>query len=266
MSFCPRVLPSCNPRKALAALERGSSQPPIRRDGRSGGGGGDGARLRRILPPLCLRRVRSRLPTLACRSSLCSRRVILRLFSLRRGRCPRRRRLRLLVGRGRSHSPPGRPPSLPLLSPRLGGRSVRRRARLRRVCLLGLSSRPRSLVLALGLLLRLRFRAEGILAGHVAAPRAGVIRVRVRSGELVGYLVRGSGGAVYRVEAKGSWRCSCPDHHGRHRRRAEGSRACKHALACWALWRAASEANSPGVAAGETESECGEASGEAEAA
>jgi hypothetical protein len=36
-------------------------------------------------------------------------------------------------------------------------------------------------------------RAEGILAGHVASPRAGVIRARVRSGELVGYLVRGSG-------------------------------------------------------------------------
>jgi hypothetical protein len=71
----------------------------------------------------------------------------------------------------------------------------------------------------------------------------------VRGGELVGYLVRGSGGAVYRVEAKGSWRCSCPDHHGRHRRRSEGSRACKHALACWALWRAASGAQSPEVTA-----------------
>jgi hypothetical protein len=88
-------------------------------------------------------------------------------------------------------------------------------------------------------------RAEGILAGHVASPRAGVIRARFRSRELVGYLVRGSGGAVYRVETKSSWRCSCPDHHGRHRRRAEGSRACKHALACWALWRAASGAQSP---------------------
>jgi hypothetical protein len=88
-------------------------------------------------------------------------------------------------------------------------------------------------------------RAEGILARHVAEPRAGLIRVRVRSGELVGYLVRGSGGTVYRVEAKGSWRCSCPDHHGRHRQRGEGSRACKHALACWALWRAASGAQSP---------------------
>ena len=111
-------------------------------------------------------------------------------------------------------------------------------------------------------------RAEGILAGHVASPRAGVIRARVRTGELVGYLVRGSGGAVYRVEAKGSWRCSCPDHHGRHRRRSEGSRACKHALACWALWRAASDAQSPEVtaAAEEVEREHSGASGEVRAA
>jgi hypothetical protein len=111
-------------------------------------------------------------------------------------------------------------------------------------------------------------RAEGILARHVAEPRAGLIRARFRSGELVGYLVCGSGGAVYRVEAKGSWRCSCPDHHGRHRRRAEGSRACKHGLACWALWRTASGAQSPQVvaAAEEVEHEHGEASGEARAA
>ena len=112
-------------------------------------------------------------------------------------------------------------------------------------------------------------RAEGILAGHVAAPSADLIRARVRGGELVGYLVRGSGGAVYRVEAKGSWRCSCPDHHGRHRRRAEGSRACKHGLACWALWRAASGAQSPEVtaAAEVVEREYGEArSGESRAA
>ncbi len=95
-------------------------------------------------------------------------------------------------------------------------------------------------------------RAEGILAGHVSSPHAGMIRARVRSGELVGYLVRGSGGAVYRVEAKGSWRCSCPDHHGRHRRR-DSSRACKHGLACWALWRAAVGAPVPAVVAVETE-------------
>ena len=111
-------------------------------------------------------------------------------------------------------------------------------------------------------------RAEGILAGHVAAPRTGVIRARVQSGKLVGYLVRGSGGAVYRVEAKGSWRCSCPDHHGRHRRRSEGSRACKHALACWALWRAASGAQSPEVtaAAEEVDRDHGGASSEVRAA
>jgi hypothetical protein len=111
-------------------------------------------------------------------------------------------------------------------------------------------------------------RAEGILAGHVAAPSEGLIRVRLRSGELVGYLVRGSGGAVYRVEAKGSWRCSCPDHHGRHRRRTEGSRACKHGLACLALWRTASGAQSPEVVATaeEVEREHGGASGEARAA
>ena len=102
-------------------------------------------------------------------------------------------------------------------------------------------------------------RAEGILAGHAAAPRAGLIRARLRGGELVGYLVSGSGGAVYRVEAKGSWRCSCPDHHGRHRRRGGGSRACKHALACWAIWRAASGAQPPEVAAEEIEREHGEA-------
>ena len=82
-------------------------------------------------------------------------------------------------------------------------------------------------------------RAAVILAEHAVSPRRRLIRAQLRGGELVGYLVRGSGGAVYRVEAKGSWRCSCPDHHGRHRRRSEGSRACKHGLACWALWRAA---------------------------
>src|SRR5215204_382292 len=46
-------------------------------------------------------------------------------------------------------------------------------------------------------------RAEGILLGHVAAPQASLIRARIQGGELVGYLVSGSGGAVYRVEAKG---------------------------------------------------------------
>ncbi len=46
-------------------------------------------------------------------------------------------------------------------------------------------------------------------------------------------------------------------------------RACKHALACWALWRAASRARSPEVAAaaGEIEHKHGEAqTGETRAA
>jgi hypothetical protein len=91
-------------------------------------------------------------------------------------------------------------------------------------------------------------RAECILAEHAVSPRRGLIRAQLRGGELVGYLVRGSGGAVYRVEAKGSWRCSCPDHHGRHRRHG-ASRACKHGLACWALWRAAVGAPVPAFSA-----------------
>ena len=89
-------------------------------------------------------------------------------------------------------------------------------------------------------------RASDILERHFADPRAGVIRGQLRGGGLAGYLVRGSGGAVYRVEASGSWRCSCPDHHGRHRRRGD-SKACKHGLAVWALWRAGSGASSPEV-------------------
>jgi uncharacterized Zn finger protein len=94
-------------------------------------------------------------------------------------------------------------------------------------------------------------RAEGILVSHLACGGSGgVIRARVRGGELVGFLVRGSGGSVYRVEPWGSWRCSCPDHHRR-------GKACKHALACWALWRASArpaaaeepEASPAGIAA-----------------
>lgn len=92
-------------------------------------------------------------------------------------------------------------------------------------------------------------RAAGILAEHAVSPRRRRIRAQVRGGELVGYLVRGTGGAVYRVEANGSWRCSCPDHHSRHRRPSEGSRACKHGLACWALWRAAVGAPTPALMA-----------------
>jgi hypothetical protein len=106
--------------------------------------------------------------------------------------------------------------------------------------------------------------AAGILANHLASPRSGAIRAQLRGGELIGYLVRGSGGAVYRVEPRGSWRCSCPDHHGRHRRHGS-SRACKHGLACWALWRAAG-APAPVVAAVETEIRRGHVGRESRAA
>ncbi len=72
-------------------------------------------------------------------------------------------------------------------------------------------------------------RAEGIVVTHLSCRRQRLIRVRVRDGR-PRFLVSGSKGAVYVVDPA-SWGCSCPDHH----RRGAG---CKHALACWALWRA----------------------------
>ena len=72
-------------------------------------------------------------------------------------------------------------------------------------------------------------RAEGILVAHLSCRRQRVIRVRVCGGR-ARFLVSGSAGAVYVVDPE-TWECSCPDHH----RRGKG---CKHALACWALWRA----------------------------
>ena len=72
-------------------------------------------------------------------------------------------------------------------------------------------------------------RAENILVTHLSCRRQRMIRVRVRDGR-ARFLVCGSEGAVYVVDPA-SWNCTCPDHH----RRGKG---CKHALACWALWRA----------------------------
>ena len=72
-------------------------------------------------------------------------------------------------------------------------------------------------------------RAEGIVVTHLSCRRQSLIRVRVRDGR-PRFLVCGSAGAVYVVDPA-SWECSCPDAH----RRGKG---CKHALACWALWRA----------------------------
>ena len=75
-------------------------------------------------------------------------------------------------------------------------------------------------------------RAGNILVAHLSCTgtRQRVIRVRVGAGRQVRFLVNGSCGAVYTVDPAG-WQCSCPDAH----RRGKG---CKHALACWALWRA----------------------------
>ncbi len=73
-------------------------------------------------------------------------------------------------------------------------------------------------------------RAENILVTHLSCRRQRVIRVRVGGDGRGTFLVNGSGGAVYTVDLE-SWQCSCPDAH----RRGKG---CKHALACWALWRA----------------------------
>ena len=72
-------------------------------------------------------------------------------------------------------------------------------------------------------------RAENILVTHLSCRRQRTIRVRVRDGR-PRFLVSGSAGSVYVVNP-GDWSCTCPDHH----RRGAG---CKHALACWALWRA----------------------------
>ena len=72
-------------------------------------------------------------------------------------------------------------------------------------------------------------RAENILVTHLSCRRQRTIRVRVRDGR-PRFLVSGSKGAVYVVDPA-SWGCSCPDYHRR-------GRGCKHALACWALWRA----------------------------
>ncbi len=79
-------------------------------------------------------------------------------------------------------------------------------------------------------------RAGNILVTHLSCRRQRMIRVRVG---LDGprFLVSGSGGAVYVVDPA-SWDCSCPDAH----RRGKG---CKHALACWALWRASARPDLP---------------------
>ncbi len=73
-------------------------------------------------------------------------------------------------------------------------------------------------------------RAENILVTHLSCKRQRLIRVRIGASGQARFLVNGSGGVVYAVDPEG-WQCSCLHAH----RRGKG---CKHALACWALWRA----------------------------
>ena len=73
-------------------------------------------------------------------------------------------------------------------------------------------------------------RAENILVTHLACKQQRIIRVRVDCDGRARFLVNGSGGAVYVVNPS-DWSCTCPDHHRR-------GAACKHSIACWALWRA----------------------------
>ena len=72
-------------------------------------------------------------------------------------------------------------------------------------------------------------RAGNILVTHLSCRRRRVIRVRVGADGKQHYLVNGSGGNVYSVNADFS--CSCPDAH----RRGKG---CKHSIAVWALSKA----------------------------
>jgi hypothetical protein len=76
-------------------------------------------------------------------------------------------------------------------------------------------------------------RASHLLVVHLSDPRSGTIRVRVGSNGRPRFVVRSLASAgVYVVDPSDSWRCSCPDHHRR-------DAACKHAIACWCLKRAA---------------------------
>ncbi len=74
-------------------------------------------------------------------------------------------------------------------------------------------------------------RASNLLVVHLSCPSSRTIRVRIAANGRGSFLVNGSGGAVYVVNPS-DWSCTCPDHHRR-------GAACKHALACYLLNRAA---------------------------
>ena len=85
-------------------------------------------------------------------------------------------------------------------------------------------------------------RAEHIITAHLAGrPRMQIVRARLSAAGRCRFLVRSltSSGAVYTVYP-GEWSCSCPDFH-------RTSVGCKHALACWVLWRLAQPSCSAGT-------------------
>jgi hypothetical protein len=85
-------------------------------------------------------------------------------------------------------------------------------------------------------------RAATILVMQLSSPRRSkAMRVRIGTDGprfLVASGSASSAGAVHVVDPH-TWSCTCPDHHRRN------GAACKHAIACYVLWRCA----------------CGEASG-----
>jgi hypothetical protein len=72
-------------------------------------------------------------------------------------------------------------------------------------------------------------RAENILVTHLSCKRQRVIRVRVAANGKQHFLVNGSHGKVYEVNAK-TFSCSCPDAN-------QPGKGCKHSIAVWALSR-----------------------------
>ncbi len=87
-------------------------------------------------------------------------------------------------------------------------------------------------------------RAATILVNQLSlSSRTRPVRVRVAADGRARFLVSSANlrGAVYTVSPT-DWSCTCPDYHRR------GGEACKHAIACYVLWRLSSRPASPGCA------------------
>jgi hypothetical protein len=91
---------------------------------------------------------------------------------------------------------------------------------------------------------------DQLLVSSLSCRRQRVIRMRANAAG-ARFIVDGSGGAVYVVNP-GDWSCSCPAHY----RRGSG---CQHALACWALAKAAGRRASARTGALHPCASCGDA-------